>query len=76
MWLCKRKNKKIDKCPKYQNNGYFDARLEKKEEKRIKDSLCFLTFVSKFKREKVPRSIVELGLAAINIHLILYTCTS
>jgi hypothetical protein len=25
---------KMDKCPKYQNNGYFDASLEKKEEKR------------------------------------------
>jgi hypothetical protein len=68
---------KIDKCPKYQNNGYFDALLEKRrEKKRIKYSPCFLTFVSKFKREKILRIIVELGLATINIHLIPYTCTS
>jgi hypothetical protein len=33
-------------------------------------------FVSKFKREKIQRSILELGLATINIHLIQYTCTS
>ena len=23
---------KMDKCPNYQNNGYFDARLKKREE--------------------------------------------
>jgi hypothetical protein len=35
MWLYKRKNiKKMDKCSKYQNNGYFDARLKKKKKKR------------------------------------------
>jgi hypothetical protein len=38
IWLCKRKNrKKIDKCPKYQNNGYFDARLEKREKEERKE---------------------------------------
>jgi hypothetical protein len=42
----------MDKCLKYQNNGYFDAYLEKRrEKKRIKDNPCFLAFVSKFKRE-------------------------
>jgi hypothetical protein len=76
MWLCKRKNiiKKIDKCLKFQNNGYFDARL--KERNKKKDSPCSLTFISKFKREMLLRSIVELGLATINVHLIPYTYTS
>jgi hypothetical protein len=69
----KERIEKMDKCLKYQNNGYFDARLEKK---RRKDSTYFLTFVSKFKREKIPSCIVEVGLTTINIHLILYTCTS
>jgi hypothetical protein len=32
----KERIEKKDKCPKYQNNGYFDARLKKEEEKRRK----------------------------------------
>jgi hypothetical protein len=28
----KKELKKMDKCSKYQNNGYFDARLKKEEE--------------------------------------------
>jgi hypothetical protein len=32
----KKELKKMDKCPKYQNNGYFDAHLKKEEEKRRK----------------------------------------
>jgi hypothetical protein len=73
----KERIEKMDKCPKYQNNGYFDVRLEKRrEKKRRTNSPRFLTFVSKFNREKISRSLVELGLATINIHLISYTCTS
>jgi hypothetical protein len=68
------KNRQVSEVSK---QWVLDARLKKRrEKKRIKHSPCFLTFVSKFKREKIPRSIVELGLATINIHLIPYTCTS
>jgi hypothetical protein len=50
--------------------------LAGKKEIRKKDSPCSLTFISKFKREMLLRRIVELGLATINIPLILYTYTS
>jgi hypothetical protein len=40
---------------------------KKKKKKRRKDSPCFLVIIIKFKREKFSRSIVELGLATINI---------
>jgi hypothetical protein len=63
----------MDECPNYQNNGYFDTHLK---EIRRKDSPSSLIFISMFKREMLLRSIVELGLATINIHLIPYNCTS
>jgi hypothetical protein len=28
------KKKKMDKCTKYQNNGYFDARLKERNKKK------------------------------------------
>jgi hypothetical protein len=52
------KEKKIDKCPK---------QSKKRKKKRRKDSPCILAIILKFKREKILRSIVELGLATINI---------
>jgi hypothetical protein len=30
----KERIEKMDKCPKYQNNGYFDARLKKKKKRK------------------------------------------
>jgi hypothetical protein len=45
----KKELKKMDKCSKYQNNGYFDARLKKKKKREEKDSPCFLAIISKFK---------------------------
>jgi hypothetical protein len=46
----KERIEKMDKCPKYQNNGYFDACLKKKKKKRQeKDSSCFLAIIFKFK---------------------------
>jgi hypothetical protein len=35
----KERIEKMDKCPKYQNNGYFDVRL-KNEEKRKEEKIA------------------------------------
>jgi hypothetical protein len=49
-YVKERIEKKMDKCLKYQTNGYFDSRLKKKKKKREeKDSPCFLAIISKFK---------------------------
>jgi hypothetical protein len=76
MWLCKRKNiiKKWTSVWSIKTMGTLMTTWKK--EIRRKDSPCSLTFISKFKREMLLKSIVELGLATINIHLIPYTCTS
>jgi hypothetical protein len=52
--------------------GY--ASVQSKEKKRRKDSPCFLAIILEFKREKFSRSIVELGLATINILLHTFIC--
>ena len=45
----KRELKKMDKCPNYQNNGYLDARLRKREMNKIAHVL--LQLFPSFKRE-------------------------
>jgi hypothetical protein len=40
---------KMDKCPNYQNNGYLDARLKKREMNKI--AHIFLQMFSSFRRE-------------------------
>jgi hypothetical protein len=51
----------MDKCPNYQNNGYFDARLKKKR-KKIAHTLWQEVLQShKSRKTNLSRSIVELG---------------
>jgi hypothetical protein len=44
----------------------------KRKKREEKNSPCFLAIILKFKREKFSRSIIELGLATINI--LFHTC--
>jgi hypothetical protein len=60
-----RKNRQVSKVSK---------KKKKKRKKKRKDSPCFLAIILKFKREKFSRSIVELGLATINILLHTFVC--
>jgi hypothetical protein len=80
MWLCKRKNiinKKRKKWTSVKSIKTMGTLMPVwKKEIRRKDRSCSLTFISKFKREALLRSIVKLWLATINIHLIPYTYTS
>jgi hypothetical protein len=53
----------MDKCPKYQNNGYLDVRL-KKEKRKVMNKIAhvFLKIFLNFKkRDMISKSIVELG---------------
>ena len=61
--------KKMDKCLNYQNNGYSDARLRKRERKDEYDSPCFLAKLFPISKEiYVFKEQNRIRLATIYIH--------